>query len=144
MNSRRKGKRGEREARDVVRRYLGFPQVFRSAQAAGSLSADLGGTGALHVEVKRPARLGAEKYLLQAERDAEPGKVPVVLTRQDRGEWILMVRVRNVDRLVGELNLARSIRNVREEIKAWKSIHWNQDRQQYELNDQEIADSNGD
>lgn len=105
MNSRRKGKKGELEARDVVRRYLGFPQAFRSAQAAGSLSADLGGTGALHVEVKRPARLGAEKYLLQAERDAEPGKVPVVLTRQDRGEWILMVRARNVERLVDELVL---------------------------------------
>lgn len=91
MNSRTKGKVGEREARDVMR-SLGFTDCIRSAQASGKHDADLLNTGNLHVESKRVARIAVEKFMDQAVRDAKPGTVPTVLMRGNRGDWLVMVR----------------------------------------------------
>ena len=95
-NSRAKGCRGERQARDEVRKHFHAPRCIRSAQAAGAFSADLLHAGRnVHVEVKCVARIGAEKYMAQAERDAGEGELPLVVMRQNRGEWTVMFRIEN-------------------------------------------------
>lgn len=94
INSRSKGKRGELSARDAVREHWSAPECVRSAQAAGAYAADLLHAGyAVHVEVKNVARLGTERYMLQAERDADESELPVVVMKQSRGEWCVMLRL---------------------------------------------------
>lgn len=91
--SRDKGKVGEREARDMVRKLWGSPECQRSAQACGSFTADLlGGPPGLHLEVKRYARIVPADWVQQATEDSKKsGDVPVVLCREDRGEWNVII-----------------------------------------------------
>lgn len=94
MNSRRKGKVGEREARDVVRCWWFAPDCIRAAQSNGKHSADLLNAGeGVHVEVKRRRRILACDYMKQAMADAKKDEFPVVLMREDGGGWLVMVRV---------------------------------------------------
>lgn len=103
LRSRQKGKVGEREARDAARKHLGATEVVRAAQVNGAFSADLIGLHPnLHVEVKRIKRIPATDFMLQAEQDAKPKQVPIVLFREDGGgvdDWILMVRLKNAKAL---------------------------------------------
>jgi hypothetical protein len=86
MDSREKGKRGEREARDHVREHWSSPNCIRAAQSNGKHSADLLEAGKdLHVEVKRIASIGAMAFLAQAERDRKLGEIPVVLMKHNNG-----------------------------------------------------------
>lgn len=103
MNNRERGKRGERDARDAVREYLGVRGAYRAAQSSGSLSADLGGTGDIHFEVKLRKSLAVYEFIEQALRDCK-NKVPAVLMRRDRDEWLLMVRLKDAMRFMGALN----------------------------------------
>lgn len=82
-----------------MREHLGLPDARRTQQVDGGLSADIHTEKRVHVEVKRRAQIGAEKFMAQAEHDADPGKVPVVVMRQDGGEWLLMVRLENYKEL---------------------------------------------
>ena len=96
INSRQKGCRGEREARDQVRQHWNAPDCIRSAQAAGAYAPDLLHAGiGVHCEVKSVARLGCEKFLQQAERDKEEDELAVVLMKQTRGEWCVMLRLKD-------------------------------------------------
>ena len=96
INSRAKGKRGELQARDAVREHWAAPDCVRAAQGAGAFAADLLHAGhEVHVEVKCVARLGTEKFILQAERDAEEPELPVVRMRQNHGEWCVMFRLKD-------------------------------------------------
>ena len=96
INSRAKGKRGELEARDAVREHWVAPDCIRAAQGAGAYAADLLHAGhEIHVEVKCVAKLGTERFILQAERDAAEGELPVVVMRQNRGEWCVMLRLKD-------------------------------------------------
>lgn len=109
-NSRQKGKRGEREARDMVRRYWHAINCIRAAQSNGKHSADLLDAGdTLHVEVKRIARISALMFVAQAERDRKKGEIPVVLMRQNgafRGQdrdmtgWVVMFPVEDTAEFV--------------------------------------------
>ena len=91
--SRDKGKTGERDARDKVRDLWNSPECQRSAQACGSFSADLlGGPPGLHLEVKRYARIVPSDWVQQATDDSrKSGDVPVVLCREDRGDWNVII-----------------------------------------------------
>ena len=96
INSRAKGKRGELEARDAVREHWVAPDCIRAAQGAGAYAADLLHAGhEIHVEIKCVAKIGTEKFILQAERDAAEGELPVVVMRQNRGEWCVMFRLKD-------------------------------------------------
>jgi hypothetical protein len=109
MNSRDKGKRGEREARDYVRKHWHAVNCIRAAQSNGKHSADLLDAGAsLHVEVKRYARVAAMEFIQQAERDRKEGEIPVVLMRQNgsmRGQgrsltWMVMFPIEDTEQFV--------------------------------------------
>ena len=108
--SRTKGKVGEREARDEVRRLWKAPRCIRAAQANGAFSADLlHALPETHVEVKRYKRIVALDFLEQALEDAEPGELPVVIMREDRGSWVCMMRLEDSPRfcalLTEQLNM---------------------------------------
>jgi hypothetical protein len=108
VNSRQKGKRGELEARDAVRAALPYPDAIRSAQRDGRFGADLAFTGGLHCEVKRLASIAVLKHMEQAERDEAivgEDKLPIVVMRADGDkEWVVMLRLTQVTRLIKVLN----------------------------------------
>jgi len=55
----------------------------------------------LHVECKRQERLALPTWLRQAEEEAPGGTVPVVVFRQNRGEWYVALSLAEFLELVG-------------------------------------------
>jgi len=94
-HSRQKGKRGEREAAAQIAHHWGAVGARRTVQFCGRAGdADLTGVPGIHVECKRYSRIAALDFLEQAELDATPGAVPVVVMREDCAtEWTVMLRV---------------------------------------------------
>lgn len=93
-NSRAKGARGELEACKEVAKWWLAKEAYRSAQRDGKETADIKqALPEAHVEVKRHKRIAATKFMDQAIRDMAEGEFPVVLMRQDRGGWLVMLRV---------------------------------------------------
>jgi len=94
----REGKRGELEAAKVLKK-LGI-DAKRSAQYCGHHgTGDLTVDCPIHFEVKRQERLNVYEAINQAVRDS-CGKVPAVLWRRNRCDWILILRVDDVLRFV--------------------------------------------
>ena len=94
-NSRRKGAEGEREAAKKIRANSG-PNCHarRGQQFSGSPdSPDIADAmpGA-HIECKRLKQIAAMRFMEQAVRDAGDN-VPLVVMREDRGPWCLMLRL---------------------------------------------------
>lgn len=99
MNSRNKGKVGEREAVKALAQHLGLT-CRRTAQVDGGLSADLIGWPGVHVEVKRRKGIAALGFLRQAEDDATDGALPLVVMREDGDtEWAVMCRLSDLREL---------------------------------------------
>ena len=99
MNSRTKGKVGEREASEVLRQ-LGFTSARRGVQYQGSPdSPDVVGIPGVHVEVKRVERLNIDAAMAQARADAGPSQVPIVMHRRNRGVWMVTVDIANLKQL---------------------------------------------
>lgn len=102
--SRDKGKRGELEARDCVRRFWNSPECIRTAQVSGQFSSDLSyGPPHMHLEVKRYKSIAASKFMQQAQEDAPVYQIPVVMMREDNGEWLVMVRMEDSVEFAREL-----------------------------------------
>ena len=109
--SRERGKRFEREVAHWFRSNgIG---ARRSAQVDGGLVADVvrpgcpsGGDSGVHVECKYARRIGAGRFLEQADRDRLPEDVAVVFMREDRGEALVMLRADDLFRLARRLNRA--------------------------------------
>ena len=80
MNSREKGKRGEREFAAYCREQ-GY-QVRRGQQYNGIEGEDCVGLPGVHIEVKRVERLNIEQAMLQSKTDAN-GKIPIVAHRKN-------------------------------------------------------------
>lgn len=109
MDSRRKGAAGEREAADAFETATGIP-CHRSAQRVGIHGdADINCAAPIHLECKRVARVAALDFLRQAERDAQPGRVPVAIVREDKDtDWAIIIRVRDVAKFVDVVHATRS------------------------------------
>lgn len=93
-NSRRKGKEGELEVVNLLKKH-GF-DVARGQQHVGfakggkSGTDDVIGLPGIHIEVKRVQQLNIEKAMQQSRADAEAagtGASPVVFHRKDREPW---------------------------------------------------------
>lgn len=56
----------------------------------------------MHCEVKLRRRLSVASFLQQAIRDCKDA-IPVVLMREDAGEWLVMFRCRDTQRFVNAL-----------------------------------------
>lgn len=92
VNSREKGKRGEREFAKLCRQY--GHDARRSQQYAGGVdSADVVGLPGVHIEVKYGYDMTIEeirKFLQQAIRDSSgTGNIPIVAHRKTYGKWFV-------------------------------------------------------
>jgi len=96
INSRSKGCRGERELASLLREwghsaqrgqqycgYAGDPDVITNIDW-------------LHIEVKRVERLNINKAMEQAVQDCVPEKVPCVVHRQSRKDWLITFRLEDI------------------------------------------------
>lgn len=109
MNSRSKGARGERTAAAAWAEALGLPvgSCRRGQQFAGGTDSPdvVQPLANIHLEVKRTERGNPYVWLEQAVRDAG-GKVPVVLHKRNRAEWIAVIRLNDVARFSQEIAAA--------------------------------------
>jgi Holliday junction resolvase len=92
MNSRRKGVRGELEARDLLREH-GF-EARRGQQfqgTPGSPDVVCEELGDWRLEVKRTERLQLYEALEQAKRERREGQAPVVLHKKNGKPWVVVM-----------------------------------------------------
>jgi Holliday junction resolvase len=103
MNSRQKGARGEREAAAAWATVMGCRARRGQQFSGGTDSPDVvSDYGNIHLEVKRVERGNPYWWVEQAERDCG-GKIPLVLHRKDRKDWLVIVRLSDVPRLAEEI-----------------------------------------
>ena len=101
MNSREKGKAGERAFRDWLREQ-GYLKAYRGAQYCGLLgNADVvcPETPEIHYEVKRGERLDVYGAVEQATRDCG-SKYPVVAWRRNGRDWLAVMPAETLARLL--------------------------------------------
>lgn len=92
MNSRAKGKRGELEAAAELRKH-GYEARRGQQFSGGGESPDVvHSIPGVHLEVKRVEKGALYNWLEQAIRDAGPGKVPIVMHKRNRQEWVAVLR----------------------------------------------------
>ena len=89
INSREKGKTGERELANKLKEY-GY-DCRRGQQFSGANGdADVVGLDGVHLEVKRTERLSLYDALAQSKHDARDGEMPVVVHRKNHCEWVVI------------------------------------------------------
>ena len=94
INSKRKGKTGEREFARLCRAY-GY-EARRGVQYSGIEGQDVVGLPGVHVEVKRRERINLYDAVAQAVRDARSrgkGELPVVAWRRNKHNWLITMRL---------------------------------------------------
>ncbi len=107
MNSREKGKRGERRWRDVLR-DAGFQKAHRGVQySGGSDSPDVAcpELPGIHFEVKAVEALNIWRAMAQSIADAGDKKVPVVAHTRNRSGWLVTMRAEDWLALIRESSL---------------------------------------
>lgn len=102
MNSRAKGAAGELEAAKEWARVMGG-HARRGCQFSGSPDSPdiVSSYPGIHLESKRVEKGNPYCWLAQAVRDAGD-KVPVVLHRRNRQDWVVILRLSDVPRFVLE------------------------------------------
>lgn len=115
MNSRQKGKVGERELAKIMQGY-GY-DAHRGQQYSGLMGdADVVGVDGLHIECKRAEQVRDEVFLQQAERDARKGELPVVMYRRNGEKWKVNLRLELFMLIWNELTDLQKAR-IREKVK---------------------------
>lgn len=104
MNSRQKGKRGEREWAHVLKDLFGL-DARRGIQYQGSPDSPdvVGGWVGTHPEVKRVENLDLEAAVQQAVRDAGPLTIPYVAHRKNLCPWLITLRVADLPGFINNL-----------------------------------------
>lgn len=105
MNSRNKGKSGERELAEELRRL--FPNldgIRRGQQYNGIDGQDVVGIPGVHIECKRVEKLNIDAAMQQAVRDSSVFNVPTVFHRRNRKPWMVTVRLDDLHSLVACIN----------------------------------------
>ena len=108
INSRDKGKRGERMWRDVCRSH-GFDKVRRTAQYCGNTgdASDCVGLPNIHQEVKFVENLNVRKAYEQAEHDAKKsGDMPIVAWKKSNQKWLVIMSADDWFRIYKESELS--------------------------------------
>lgn len=108
INSRDKGKRGEREWARFCRDQ-GYDGCRRGQQYSGIEGEDVVGLPGIHNEVKRTERLDLYGAIGQACRDAPDGKLPIVAHRRNHCEWVVIMRAEDWFELYREWEAGRSV-----------------------------------
>ena len=94
MNSRNKGKVGERELANELKSY-GY-DTRRGQQYCGiNGDADVTGLLGIHIECKRVEKLNIDNAIEQSIRDAKYGEMPTVMHRKNHKEWLVTMTLRD-------------------------------------------------
>ena len=114
VNGKNKGKRGELEAVHYLK-DKGYDTARRSVQYSGKGNEDsadiVDAIPGVHLEVKRTEKCNPYKYLEQAIKDSTlTGKsdIPVVMHRQNRKEWIAILRMDDLVKILKRLGFYES------------------------------------
>lgn len=100
MNSRQKGARGEREGAAAWAEVMGGTARRGQQFSGGKDSPDIVSSHKnIHLECKRVEAGNPYKWMEQAVRDAG-SKVPAVLHKRNREDWLLIVRLSDVPRFI--------------------------------------------
>lgn len=100
MNSREKGKRGEREWAAICRDH-GY-DARRGQQFCGTDgSADVVGVPGFHMEIKRVQALNIHAAMSQSESDARDGEIPIVAHRKNGTPWLVTMKAEDWFGLIG-------------------------------------------
>lgn len=97
---RRKGRDGEREVADVFER---FGWSVRGLESGGDWLCAIAGPRklpTLHVECKRAEHLRLREWLEQARTEAQPGAVPLLVYRQNRQPWRVVLELETLLELI--------------------------------------------
>lgn len=100
MNSREKGARGERELAAFLRERN--VEARRGQQYSGSPDSPdvVTSLNGVHFECKRVEAGNPYDWLAQAQRDAGEGKLPVVAHKRNNKEWIAVLPLHDLVRLL--------------------------------------------
>lgn len=98
INSRNKGKVGERELAKILSEMFGV-ECRRGQQYSGVEGRDVIGLPGVHIECKRVEKLNLRTAMEQAIKDASKDDAPVVCHRQNNQPWLVTVRLEDLDRL---------------------------------------------
>ena len=120
MNSRSKGKEGEREAARILTELFNIPVRRGQQYRGGPDSPDVIGLEGLHVEVKRRERLNLDVALRQSAEETAPGNVPMVLHRGNRTPWKFTIYAEDLPRFVE--TTARLLERGQEFLKQQKQL----------------------
>ena len=108
INSREKGKKGEREFAALCREQ-GY-DCRRGQQYSGIEGRDVVGLPYIHVEVKRVERLNIEEAMAQSKRDAKDGELPIVAHRKNHCEWLVTMRAEDWFELYREWEAGKTLK----------------------------------
>lgn len=97
-SARRKGKGGERE----VARALGGERNLAQSRAGGVDVLDP--LRQFGIEVKRRKRLLVARWMEYAVQHAPSDSMPIVCMREDRGEWLVLIRLTDYELLRAAYN----------------------------------------
>jgi Holliday junction resolvase len=107
MNSKDKGKRGERLFAEALR-LLGFQARRGQQYAGGNNSPDVvTNIAGIHFEVKHVEALNIWGALSQADKDSE-GKIPVVAFKRNRTDWYLAIPLEDMIEFSEEISRTRN------------------------------------
>lgn len=103
-----KGKRGEREWRDVLRRHGVEAHRGRQYQGGDDSPDVVHQLGPYHFEVKRVERFGLHAAMAQANEEAGNGiLVPIVVSKRNRGRWLAHLDAEQLVELVRAAEFAK-------------------------------------
>lgn len=111
MNSREKGKRGERELAKVLRGY-GYDCRRGQQYSGASGDADVVGLPGIHIECKRVERLNLDDAMAQARHDARSGEIAAVVHRKNNGDWRVTLSLEDFMRIYREWECGRDENNI--------------------------------
>ena len=90
---REKGKRVERAAAHAWTRVTGVAahrtQQFSGRDGDGDIEAQNG----IHIEVKGRKKIASVRFYEQAQNDAKPSDLPIVLMKEDRGPFFVLLQL---------------------------------------------------
>ena len=109
MNSREKGKRGEREFRDVLRE-AGYCKTERGQQFRGgpdSPDVNCPELPDIHFEVKRCQNASIYKWILQAETEKRSGQFAIVAHKKNHCEWLAILPMNDLLEIIRRSELPK-------------------------------------
>lgn len=109
LNSRQKGARGEREFSTFLKEHGIASRRTQQFCGSGGDSADvITDIEKVHFEVKRVETLRIYDAVMQAQADKKEGKIPVVAHKKNRGEWLAIMPMYDLLRVLKQAGLIDS------------------------------------